>query len=82
MPVVTGYELEWNLNAEAVTSTLAPSEHSASRRPLSLLFAPLPPGCSYPVHPPARVTAECGLWARVGTAQGPAWVEMDCFFAG
>ena len=28
------------------------------------------------------VTAECGLWARVATAQGPTWVEMDCFFAG
>ena len=32
----------------------------------------------------ARVTVsgECGLWARVETTKGPAWVEMDCFFAG
>lgn len=30
-----------------------------------------------------EVSAECGLWARVVTANGgSAWVEMDCFFAG
>jgi len=29
-----------------------------------------------------EVTAECGLWARVVTSAGPAWCEMDCFFAG
>lgn len=30
-----------------------------------------------------QATAECGLWARVKTADGSAhWVEMDAFFAG
>ena len=29
-----------------------------------------------------EVLAECGLWAQVKTSGGPAWVEMDCFFAG
>lgn len=29
-----------------------------------------------------QVSGECGLWARVETSGGAAWVEMDCFFAG
>ena len=29
-----------------------------------------------------EVTAECGLWTRVRTAGGTAWVEMDAFMAG
>ena len=29
-----------------------------------------------------EVEAECGLWVRVATSAGAAWVEMDAFMAG
>ena len=29
-----------------------------------------------------EVSGECGLWCRVVAEDGPAWVDMDAFFAG